>query len=596
MPGPTGDDRLLRRDYLLLIAFCIVLFGVSLISGRPLSIHEAVLPQSARTMLDDADWIVPKRGGAPWLESPPLPQWVTVCLAMPLGRCDKVWIARMGPTLMSTCVVLMVAWMASRWFGRTIGLLSGFIMATTCQFVRYAWLAEDEMFLCAIVTAALALFTKLEFSDSNTDQANTTSEQGFLREFLGSRSWLMLAFFFVLGMTNLAKGLLFGTTMVLIPIFGFLLWNADVRRIMRYSWLWGWLTFAVVALAWPLAAYWRFPDVLDLWVFDLGGRLTGDYTAINEPVWYYPLNLLWILAPWSLVVPFAFWATRHQALKQRYSPQRFVWCWALLVPAVFSIPHGKHHHYLLHSIAPWAILSSFGLVWIRQWILSWPRAARNPLTGLFTIAIPTLIALWLLRERIVGPDWITHTVMLACPIVGVGLAWVLLHKNARFAAGGLFSFLLVVYVFGHWYAGTYVDKHRKDAVFLQQVRQFRPAEAPLLVDLSVEGFRAFFCLFYLDRSALPLHNLSFVFDDRIRDKEVYLVTQYRRREQLQQIGTLEVVLQSEQTGGERSIEDRLTLFRMNYHTNVPRVSSANARISPMQSMYRQDGPYLGRRL
>ena len=64
----------------------------------------------------------------PWLESPPLPQWVTVLVAIPFGRCDTVGIVRIGPMLVATGVVLMTAWMASLWFGRSLGLLAGLVL------------------------------------------------------------------------------------------------------------------------------------------------------------------------------------------------------------------------------------------------------------------------------------------------------------------------------------------------------------------------------------------------------------------------------------------------------------------------------------
>ncbi len=586
-------DSMTIRDYLLLGAFCLIVYGVSLISGRELTMHEAVLPQSARSMLADSDWVVPKKGGAPWLESPPLPQWCTVAIASVIGRCDEVWIVRIGPVIMATAVVLMVAWMATLWFGRSIGLLSGFIMATTCQLARYAWLAEDEIYLCALVTAAVALFVRLEFG---RDADASSLPTGFVRSFLGRRSWGVLALFVMLGLTNLAKGLLFGTVMALIPIAAFLLWNADWRRISRYVWLWGWLAFVGVMLAWPTAVYQRFPDVVELWNYDLGGRLTGTYTAITQPVWYYAANLPWIIAPWTLVVPVGLWLTRREALTQRCSPQRFLWCWAILVPVVFSIPQGKHHHYLLHSVAPWAVLSSFGLIRVRDWMLSWPRWARHPLTGLVTIAAPSLLVLVLLRDKVTGPDWLTTAVMIACPFMAVLFVWGILHPNRQLAARMLFGSLAVAYCFGHWYAGAYVDTHRLDVAFLRQVDDVVEPDKPLLLDMEVGDLRGFLCLFYLDDKVRPLHNLSFALDDRIQQDDVYLVTRYRERSRLEQFSKVGVVLRSEKTGGEESPDDRLTLFRLNYRDGIPRLSAAGKRISPMQSMYRTLGPYLGKRL
>lgn len=588
--GCERQDRLERRDYLLLTGFSLILFGMSMVTGRPLSIHEAVLPQTAREMYVDGDWVVPKRGGAPWMESPPLPQWVTVSIGSIFGGCDETWVVRLGPTLVGTAIVCMVAWMAALWFGRTIGVLSGLIMATTCQFTRYAWLAEDEIYLCGIVTAAVALFVRLEFAEER--DVGETPPRGMLRGFFGGRNAAVFVFFVVLGMTNLAKGLIFGTAMALIPIAGFLLWNADVRRIGRYFWFWGWLTFAAVMLAWPLAAYLRYPGVLDVWKFDLGGRLDGSYQANAEAFWYYPVNLLWILAPWTFVVPFGVWITRRQALFSRYSPERFLWCWAVLVPLVFSFSHGKHHHYLLHAITPWAILSAHGLLQVRARMRAWPPLMHNPLMSVLTTALPIMVAVWLLRAKIPGPSAYVTGLLILCPILTVAVSWAVMHRNPRIAAGTVFGMLLVAYSFGLWFAGQHVDRHRFDARFLQAVRKQVPRQTPVLVDMDHEALRGFFSLFHLGDNAIPLHNLSYARDARINEREVYVITRYRKQSELDELGSTTFVMRSEQTGGESSPEDRWSLFRLKFDPNVDRISSSDIRITPMQAMFRAPGPVL----
>ena len=75
------------RVLLLLTVFCLALFTIPAIVDRGLTVHEAVLPQSARTMYHGGDYLVPRRGTAPWLENPPLPQWVTVGLCHVVGTC-----------------------------------------------------------------------------------------------------------------------------------------------------------------------------------------------------------------------------------------------------------------------------------------------------------------------------------------------------------------------------------------------------------------------------------------------------------------------------------------------------------------------------
>src|SRR5438874_7941042 len=88
--------------YALLALFCLVLFGHALLVGGPLTMHEGVLSQTSREMFTHGDWIVPKLGEGPWLERPPLPQWITVAIASLFGRCDAEWIVRLGPLLAGT--------------------------------------------------------------------------------------------------------------------------------------------------------------------------------------------------------------------------------------------------------------------------------------------------------------------------------------------------------------------------------------------------------------------------------------------------------------------------------------------------------------
>ena len=56
----------------------------------------------------------------------------------------------------------------------------------------------------------------------------------------------MLWFFIALGATNLAKGVIFGTVMALVPIIGYLASGLDWRRLRPYCWFWGWVAFVLV--------------------------------------------------------------------------------------------------------------------------------------------------------------------------------------------------------------------------------------------------------------------------------------------------------------------------------------------------------------
>lgn len=576
--------RLSGRQYALLAAFSLAVFGVSLVGGRPLSRHEAVLPETAREMLADGDWVVPKNGGRPWLESPPLPQWITVSVATLFGRCDEVWIVRIAPLLVGMGVVCLTGWMASVWFGPTIGLLAGMVTATIQEIARYAWLAEDEIFLCGLVALTISLFVRNEFA--------VEREQPVQGRFLGNRPWGVWAFFIALGATNLAKGVLFGMVLSAAPIAAFLFWNKDLTRVRRYLWLWGWLTTLAVGLAWPLAVYGRYPDVTQVWFFDQMGRVGGQYEAISRPLWYYLLKLPEVLAPWSVLAVLGLVLSRQAALFGRYSPQRFLWCWAIVPVVILSVPHGKHHHYLLHFLAPWGVLAATALVWLRGRLMAWRYRARAPIFTFALLGIPAAVATLTLGSKLPGPAWLPWSLSPLLAMAAAVVPWGVLHPRGQVAAGTLFGTILLSLWFGHVYAGQYADKYRFDAAFFQRVPSHVPDSAPVFVDGGMGQLDAFHPLFYLRGRGQALHNLTFLLDERLVGSEAYVLTYQSHREKLERYGTVEPLASSERSWRDGVTNDPITLYRLRFAPNLVRFPG-NVRISPMQAMRYAKGPYLG---
>ena len=201
------------------------------------------LPETSREMLANHNWIFPQSGGRPWLERPPFPHWIEIGVSLLCGqKCDSEWVVRLPSVLMGTFVVLLTAWIASVWFGRTIGLLSGFVLATMFEFYKYSILAEDDIFLAAIVVLAIALFVHMEFASGKEADRRVN--------FLGHRPWEVWGFFILLGLSNLAKSPLLGMVVVVGPVGLFLLLSGQLLRIRRYVWETGWILAIVLSAAW----------------------------------------------------------------------------------------------------------------------------------------------------------------------------------------------------------------------------------------------------------------------------------------------------------------------------------------------------------
>ena len=606
-------DRPTFSDYLLVGLFAVVLFGFAGFSGRPLTMHEARLPETSREMNRRGDWLLPTSGGRPWLERPPLPHWVVIWAMKLTGRDDRVWVVRLPSAVMGVATVLLTVWTAGRLFGRAVGVAAGLMLATSYEFYVYACQAEDDNYLAAVVAAGVALFVRAHLLSAEPKSSGRFS-------FATGRSVAVVGFFIVLGLTNLTKGPLLGIVFFLGgPVGVFLVYQSIVRRslqpLLRFTWLWGWLIMIVLTVAWPAWAYHKYPDVLDNLKYDYVGRMNHDYSALNEPWYYYVHQLPTAVSPWTVVMvvavvwrtieylksPAESWSdqplspfpgtpgegggggefsgtfvtptgphpspppgyrdrgpegaattTRDHAgseigngSRPRLLPPagdfRF---WFVAVAALFpvlllSVPSGKHHHYLVPCLAPWAILSAVAGV----------RVGR----------------------RVPGRVFVAAVVVL-----GIAYSFV----QARYAGG--------------------TDHTIDDTAFLARVRSEVPAAVPLYIDAKMgpPGNLDFFrTQFYSRSSAILIHNLSYLRDETISDPVVYVICRTKDEPVLARFGTVRKIDQSEKSHEERDdktgvVFGRFTLYRLTFDPALRRYP-APAGVTSLQAMERAPGPWCG---
>jgi hypothetical protein len=167
--------------------------------------------------------------------------------------------------------------------------------------------------------------------------------------------------------------------------------------------------------------------------------------------------------------------------------------------------------------------------------------------------------------------------------------WPLRRPGVALIAG--FACLLVLYSVGFVYKGAYLHRSREDTAFLFEVRQAIPREEPLMINSADEALEGLRMQFYIGDSVYFLHNLSFVRDDRVAGKDVYVVTRFNHQAELAQYGRVEPMLRCKQSRREQSEADRWTLFHVHLRDDLPR-RSVRVPISPMQAMYREPGPSL----
>jgi len=176
------------------MAVCVGLYALSLLTvhfGRPwaLTYHETNYAEPAREFWMTGDWLVPRIGGAPIWDKPPLMHW-SIALSLGLFQTTAEWAARLPSALFSALVALIIAGLAARRHGLAVGALAGLIQSTCVYVLIQGRLAEADMLLALTVTAAMAAFA-LGVLDEQEGRAR--------------RRWI-LAYFGSAGLAFLAKG------------------------------------------------------------------------------------------------------------------------------------------------------------------------------------------------------------------------------------------------------------------------------------------------------------------------------------------------------------------------------------------------------
>lgn len=567
-----GRQPLSRTDYLLLAGFVALLFSVSLAAGRVLGNHETVHCQNAREMLADGDYVIPHYGGRPWLERPPLPFWITLPFLALFG--DGPLVFRLVSLLVALPTVLLTAWMASLWFGRNVGLLAGCVLATCHEFHHYAVAPESDIFVALLVAVGMALVARLELQGP---------DEGPFSLF-GPRPWALLALFLVLGLGNIIKGLYFCDIHILTPLAAFLLWRPSPwQGLRRYVWLPGWLVFAVVGSAWAVAAYCRYPDIVDLWTSDYQGRLQG---WLAEPWWYYFANLPLCLLPWAPLAFAGLWATREKALTSPGSPERLLWCWAIVPLLVLSVPLGKHHHYLLATMPAWAVLSAVAAVRLHEWF------ARQSLAALAAAAAvlgeATVVALAFSVPRLA--PWVP-LLLVGWPLICAAVWFASRQPDATRAMAVLIA-ASVLLCWGKEHAEWgQQEGHRADLELLARAKELTPPDRPVLVLDTWGPLDPSWSLYYLEGRGRQLHNPSFLRDERLPGGDLFILSRPMHMAETAQYGRVEELARSSFSRKEKDPRQRLALYRVRLHPNVARLS-ARVYISPMQATGRAAGPVL----
>jgi 4-amino-4-deoxy-L-arabinose transferase-like glycosyltransferase len=307
----------------------------------------------ARGMIESGDYLVPRLGGYPRFEKPPLMYWAVAEVSRLFGggRVTE-WTATLPSALAGALAAMMVAAVATRFFGRATGLTATAILATSYGFYWWGHIAEMEMLFAAMITLAVGSFILW------AEEQVSTSRQS---QRLG---WLFAAYAF-----TAAAGLTKGPVGLLIIAMGCVSY-AVVRRlagwpIAHLATRWHALGFAIflaIALPWPAKVLAQ-PDAKEVFLREAFGRLGSSWVRHTGGPFFYFNSLARLVGPWIIAVPLVLWRFYRcwGALRRQQAAAVFLAAWFLAVFGFFTAVHTKQDHYLLPILPAGAMLAAWGV-------------------------------------------------------------------------------------------------------------------------------------------------------------------------------------------------------------------------------------------
>ena len=331
------------RFMLALVALVAVVFTFFNLRGyKSFGSHEVYAAIPARGMMESGDWIVPRIGGEPRLRKPPLAYWTVATSAFVFGELNE-WTARVPAALSALALCVLIGVWATRWYGRTAGVLAALVQATVVHAVVFSRKAEVDMLLCLCTTSAMFLIVQ---------QTPTESP--------GSRRKRWLGIYVLLSVAWMAK-FYFGAAMVLVPCVVFYVLEKRYRDLWNLANPLGLLCLIAAIVVWPYLLLQQSSEAWAVWRQQTLGRVVGELGS--RPFWYYAPHLFSLTMPWTLFVMCAIPQSWQRAWRERNPHERFLWVWFFCDLAIMSASAGKHQHYLNVCLPMFSLITG---AWLAQ--------------------------------------------------------------------------------------------------------------------------------------------------------------------------------------------------------------------------------------
>ncbi len=329
-------------DLLWLLALALLLIATGIGLRDPWPPDEPRFALVARDMVATGDWLLPRVGGQPYADKPPLFFWL-IAVSLELTRSLRV--AFLLPSLLASFgSVALVYDLGRRLWNRETALAGALALLFTVQFVWQARQAQIDATLCFWTTLSL---------------------YGLLRHLLNGPSWRWYTIgWAAAGFGVITKGVGFLPLLVLVPfaVLRDARWQPRKAAGGGARWLFGPLAFLFAVSIWlvpmllaanddpTLAAY------RDEILFNQTIHRYGNAWHHRQPFWYFLVEVIPVLwLPLTLLVPwlFPYWRNALRSFDLRIA---LLASWIVLVVLFFTLSTGKRGVYVLPAVPAFALL------------------------------------------------------------------------------------------------------------------------------------------------------------------------------------------------------------------------------------------------
>lgn len=299
-----------------------------------------------RNMLDEGDWLLPKRASANgWTiaSKPPFFHWLGAGASAIAGQTTE-WTVRLPSVVLCTMAVIAVGLVARDAFGPFGGLAAMLVLATSFEWLRAASTARVDGTLTALMTIGTLLFYR-----------------GMMIGGLGIGTAIVA--YLALACAALTKGPV-GVVLPALVLAAALTPRRRWRLASRYRPGLGVLIVVAVVGGWYALAMGLGGDsfvrkqVLKENVFRFLGA-TQMKSGHSHPFYYYVPTLLAGLLPWTPFVLAAFAAAVRSAAARRDPRVAFPLVWFATVFVFYSLADAKRSVYLLALYPPAALVTAW---------------------------------------------------------------------------------------------------------------------------------------------------------------------------------------------------------------------------------------------